>query len=158
MLLCSVIFHFLYASLFLKNCCAHELKSKKLFKSNRVKWPLKDIKIQISIIMCIFNQQYITEKHSTSRKWRSCHLGPGSATYFSILKEKKTLVSCPACPIQISQQGDTPGRIWTSQTELPTQLVWVPSPCVYCSWNTLGFSYDLWRKDNTLYPTRQLWD
>lgn len=95
---CVVYFVLIQFISFLKKFLTYVnyIQEKIIQKSwDLVKWLWRDFKIQISIILCIITPRIITQKHSRSQKWRSCHFGPGFATCLQAQFSKKVrLLSC----------------------------------------------------------------
>lgn len=116
-----------------------------------VKWLWGDFKIQISIILCIITPRIITQKHRRSQKWRSCHFGPGFANLFegTVFKESK---DCWVATMYYTNQSTE--KIIGLSDRTGNLKVWIPPPCVLLlKYSGLLFFYDLWKKDNILYPT-----
>lgn len=92
----------------------------------------------------------ITQKHRRSQKWRSCHFGPGFANLFegTVFKESDCWVATMYYTNQSTEKiiglSDRTGNL----------EIWIPPPCVLLlKYSGLLFFYDLWKKDNILYPT-----
>lgn len=154
---CVVYFVLIQFISFLKKFLTYVnyIQEKIIQKSwDLVKWLWRDFKIQISIILCIITPRIITQKHSRSQKWRSCHFGPGFANLFegTVFKESK---DCWVATMYYTNQSTE--KIIGLSDRTGNLEVWIPPPCVLLL-KYSGLLFFMIYERRIIFSILQLWD